>query len=486
MLAEDKETGSLWYSPHGMAVSGPYKGKYLPCIPSYHMTFAEWLELHPDTDVMAPPDDPIRRDIRYGHGTFEALGRPGIARPMVSNTLTFPVDYRLPENTIIMGVSCGSQSKVYPLQEVRKQGSVVHDELDGEPIIVVAGPYPDSAAMAAYSSRVGDQDLEFSYNADAGQYLDKQTGSSWNIEGKAVAGEMLGTELEPVDACYVRWHGWAFSHKHTHIYLSDTAADVDPICFKDIVAGLEDTAYLIQLESRIMHLRLPNEATTGITLSVNGDRMNLYQFTSAVAAEDYAYAKAHSLRSGRYVMESDPDDRLKFADKLFTSRRKDEQIPWSSMLNPKNPAGQQFIADFHRITGEHTDEPGELKRVQEELINRDIEISAMIDRADAIDRGVLAEAYRFQLPMHALSARPIQIGKDPFMLYKFDSETAAVDYAGKIPKIRQSGRFVLRSTPRDMYYSAGFGERPLDEVSWSALLDDPAFQDAFDAACKGI
>ncbi len=398
------------------------------------------------------------------------------------------MDFRLPENTIILGVTCGGQSRVYPLQEVRNEGSVVHDELDGEPILVIAGPYADSFALAAYSRRLNDKVLTFGYDEPAGQYEDEETGSRWNIEGKAVEGELKGSSLEMLDSCYIRWHGWAFGHKQTEIFFSDKKPKVDPAGFAALLEKLEAASYLVELEARIPRLRLPNESVEGLTLFINGDRFNLHAFTSAAAAEDYAFAKAHSLRGGIYVLESDPDDRLKFADKLFTSRKPDDKIPWSSMLDtgPGNVAGKQFVEDFQRLAGGHGDEIGEMKSVYQSLASRDYKLAPQVDKADSIDRGIMAEAYRFQLPVNCLSARPFNIGKEPFMLYKFGSEENAAAYSASIPKNLHSGRFVLRSVPYDMYYDAGFGERPLEDVSWSELLEDALFHEALKSACKGI
>jgi len=486
MHAEDTATGSLWYSAHGMAISGTHKGKYLPVVPSYHVTFSEWLALHPDTDVVAPPDDPIHRDIRYGHGTFEALGRPGLAKHTVMYTLSPPIDFRLPENTLVLGVTCGPAMRVYPMAEVRRNGSVVNDELAGEPVLVIAGPAIDSAHMGAFSRVLNDRILEFAYDGEAGQYLDQQTGSRWTIEGKAVEGPLAGSQLELIDSSYVRWHGWAFSHKDTEIFFSKAEPAVNPGDFADVLQGLMSRRYRVVLEDRVLYMQLPNEATEGLTLHINGDRFRLSRFPSAAAAEDYAFARPHTLRADNCLLQSSPEDRQMYADKLFTMRKRDELIDWSTMLSPSkmNVAAQQFIDDFLDLfPGHDSEEPGEMKKVYLALQDREFEVAVNVDRSDAIDRGVVPEIYRFQLPVNCLSGRTILINSDEFILYKFRDKSSASRYAEGIQNTLQSGRFLLRSTPPDMYYQAGFGERPVNEVSWSKLVEDKSLQQALDEVC---
>jgi hypothetical protein len=58
-LLTDRETGSLWHHATGVAMSGPMRGRRLPSVASTAvMTYGAWRREHPDTLVLATPDDP--------------------------------------------------------------------------------------------------------------------------------------------------------------------------------------------------------------------------------------------------------------------------------------------------------------------------------------------------------------------------------------------------------------------------------------------
>jgi hypothetical protein len=49
-------------------------------------------------------------------------------------------------------------------------------------------------------------------------FVDKETGSRWDIAGRAVEGELRGWTLAWLDGTQVRWFAWSAEQPETSIY----------------------------------------------------------------------------------------------------------------------------------------------------------------------------------------------------------------------------------------------------------------------------
>jgi hypothetical protein len=49
-------------------------------------------------------------------------------------------------------------------------------------------------------------------------FIDKETGSRWDITGRAVEGSLKGWTLEWLDSTQVKWFAWAAEYPETTIY----------------------------------------------------------------------------------------------------------------------------------------------------------------------------------------------------------------------------------------------------------------------------
>jgi hypothetical protein len=65
----------------------------------------------------------------------------------------------------------------------------------------------DIGATGVFIPRAGGQALTFSAGHD--EFVDDQTGSTWNLLGKAVAGPLAGTKLEAVPHVDTFWFAWS-------------------------------------------------------------------------------------------------------------------------------------------------------------------------------------------------------------------------------------------------------------------------------------
>jgi len=67
----------------------------------------------------------------------------------------------------------------------------------------------------------GQTTLQFEYNAKNNTFIDKQTKSEWNFEGKSIDGQMSGKQLIrlPFDEGF--WFEWVAFHPTTELYYNN-------------------------------------------------------------------------------------------------------------------------------------------------------------------------------------------------------------------------------------------------------------------------
>ena len=132
--------------------------------------------------------------------------------------------------------------RAYPLAAFAKAG-LIHDDMGGQNCVVLwYGPTRTAAAYAPEAAGprkhpaprpnkdgVSPPDPEpdtprkaVSLVRDdkdaAAPFLDKETGSRWDIAGRAVAGELKGWTLTWLDSTQVKWYAWAAEYPETTIH----------------------------------------------------------------------------------------------------------------------------------------------------------------------------------------------------------------------------------------------------------------------------
>ena len=102
----------------------------------------------------------------------------------------------------------GGESVAYPFLRL-EETPVVNDDIGGMPVVVLFSPGTASAldagdiatsrdvgATGVYDRRLGDQTLTF--RPDSNAFIDEETGSTWNVLGRAVDGPLTGETLTPI------------------------------------------------------------------------------------------------------------------------------------------------------------------------------------------------------------------------------------------------------------------------------------------------
>lgn len=124
-LYYDKQTESLWSQITGEAVSGPAAGAKMELLPTAYVSWGEWKEKHPDTQVLTTETGYKRN---YDCIPYEAS----------STRLLFPVsqtDKRLPLKEKIVGIAVEGRYKAYPFAMLPNgKSGITTDEFNGQSI----------------------------------------------------------------------------------------------------------------------------------------------------------------------------------------------------------------------------------------------------------------------------------------------------------------------------------------------------------------
>ena len=104
LVMYDRQTESLWSQLLGESVSGELQGSKLEFLPSWHMTWGQWKEKHPDTLALKKG----RRGIRDPYTTYYQSGATGI----ISETFE---DDRLFAKEFITGVEIDGAANCLPI-----------------------------------------------------------------------------------------------------------------------------------------------------------------------------------------------------------------------------------------------------------------------------------------------------------------------------------------------------------------------------------
>lgn len=208
----DDATVSLWQQIEGEAIVGEFTGTRLDLIPTPIISFGDFAERYPDGEVLS-------KEVSGG-----SYGRnPYVYYDEVSQPFLFDgeLDDRYPAMERVVGVVVDGRTKAFPFS-VLEDLRVANDELEGVPIVAMWGA-PDTVSAVnapqiadsdavgtglAYERAVDGETLTFEAAGDS-QFRDVQTGSTWDILGRAIDGPLAGKELTPVVQTNHFWFAWA-------------------------------------------------------------------------------------------------------------------------------------------------------------------------------------------------------------------------------------------------------------------------------------
>ena len=221
LVMYDRQTESWWQQAIGQAIVGDLTGTQLTILPAGIVSWDAFRTEHPEGLVLS-------RDTGFSrsYGTNPYSGYDS------ANTQPFlfdgKPDGRLAPKEHVVTVSLGGEDAAYPYA-VLKQRRVVHDTVGGTPIVVFYRPGTSSALDAAsvaegfdlgasgvFSPQVDGRQLTFT--SAAADFVDAETGSHWNLLGRALSGPLAGRRLDPIVHGDDFWFAWAAFKPATRVY----------------------------------------------------------------------------------------------------------------------------------------------------------------------------------------------------------------------------------------------------------------------------
>jgi len=204
LVMYDRRTESWWQQITAEAVVGDQTGAKLDVVPSQILSWGELQRLHPEAQVLSR-ETGVDRD--YGTSPYGGYDRDPDSQPFL---LEGEPDRSLPPKQRVAAVRSGNSAVVYPFSRLSKEAPV-NDEVDTEPVVVFFDPDVASAldsplvsagrdvgAAAVFARSLDGRELDFERGPEAGTFRDRQTGSTWDMSGRATAGRLAGARMQRV------------------------------------------------------------------------------------------------------------------------------------------------------------------------------------------------------------------------------------------------------------------------------------------------
>jgi hypothetical protein len=221
MYDRSGETESFWPQMMRGARCGPQTGRELEMMAVVETTYRGWREMHPNTLVATTNGLHSRNysDTGYPYGDYDQPDNPELLFPIQQ-----AVDHRFPPKERVLGVPSGTGGLAFAYSELAKLGDRAALTVGGgEEQYVVLYEWARQAAMAYWPEADGQP---VTLDSSSGSIVDLETGSIWNVNGRATDGPLAGSRLEPVDEAFVAfWFSWPLFYPDIEPWRFENATD---------------------------------------------------------------------------------------------------------------------------------------------------------------------------------------------------------------------------------------------------------------------
>ena len=240
LVMYDRNTESLWQQSSGRAIVGAMVGARLKYLPASVVSLGQLSKAYPDAIVMSRDTGWFRE---YGQNPYRGYDNPEEGGPYGFFFDRDSIDERLPPAERVVSIEGPSGAAIAYAWSTLSSVGVLHDAFDGIELVVFWTPgvhsildtgiiarARDVGTTAVFETALDGRTLSFAPNpADEGQtFIDEQTGSVWDIFGRAIKGELAGSELTRVIHSDHFWFAWQAFHPETKVVsLLPTGEDAD-------------------------------------------------------------------------------------------------------------------------------------------------------------------------------------------------------------------------------------------------------------------
>lgn len=224
LIMYDRQTESWWQQFTGEAIVGKLAGARLTFLASQVLSFQDFRQLFPKATVLARPTQGDSMARAYGRNPY--TGYDSSATPFLFQG---ELDGRLPALARVAGLILDGEARAYPFTVAAEMG-VINDQLGETPTAIFHKPGTASAldqatiadsrdvgSIGVFDRRLDGQTLSF-VGVGEGIFQDEQTGSTWDILGRATDGPLAGSQLTQLIAFDHFWFAWAAFNAQTTVY----------------------------------------------------------------------------------------------------------------------------------------------------------------------------------------------------------------------------------------------------------------------------
>ncbi len=228
LMMFDRETESLWNQMLLGSQCGVERGNGMARIPIMETTLGHWKRLHPTTTVMTTNTGFDRDYTTYPYDNYRSLDNEQVA------FLGEGITWRMlrPAKELVLGVvdgwvagqDCrtfgGCHSAAYPFGVLRDSGTVVALN-DSVGTLAVLVTYQDEyLAARAFDRTVNGDALTFEVFTQSPLTLrDRETETTWDENGVAVDGALVGQQLTAIVDSYVGyWFAWSLYFRNLVLF----------------------------------------------------------------------------------------------------------------------------------------------------------------------------------------------------------------------------------------------------------------------------
>ncbi len=219
LLMFDDATFTLWSQLTGEGGVGELAGEVLVRYPAQIVGFADARAAEPEALVLSRETGFDRAYGRNPYVGYDEIGSPAFL-------FQGSADGRLEPKARVITVD-GPEPVAYPFDHLAGE-RVVHDEVAGESLVLlwdagtatalgaaVIANAEDVGAVGVFRPVVDGRDLTFTATEDG--FVDAETGSLWDVTGRARSGPLAGQVLEAVAHDNTLWFAWAAFRPETEV-----------------------------------------------------------------------------------------------------------------------------------------------------------------------------------------------------------------------------------------------------------------------------
>jgi hypothetical protein len=215
LVMYDRATETLWTHFDGRAVVGVLAGHRLEPVASPLLSWGAFKASHPDGLVLDRGATGFGRP--YGNNPYQGYDNPSSFPFLFSGS----VDDRSAAMQRVVGVRIGDDARAWTLEAISGGTATATNTSVGDTdvlILWIAGQSSalegaqvsagrDVGSVGVFSPVVDGETLTFR-TAD-GAFEDEETGSTWDVTGRATAGELAGSQLERIPHLDSFWFAWS-------------------------------------------------------------------------------------------------------------------------------------------------------------------------------------------------------------------------------------------------------------------------------------